>query len=366
MVAEPVHWSERDWTVAPGEILLEALEERGMSQSDLARRMGRPIKTINEIANGKAAITPDTAIQLELSLGIAADVWNNLESTYRSDLARARSERELEAFASWASAFPVRDLERHDLIQAGGGKAGRVAALLAYFRVSTPSAWDQHWLAPRAAFRSSPAYESSPYAAAAWLRWGELAAQGIETRPFDPQRFRDALEEVREITARDFALVRETVQELCASSGVAFVVTPELTGTHVSGAARWLASDKAILQVSLRYKTDDQLWFSFFHEARHLLEKRRVDYVDGDAESELEGDRAEQDADRFARDILIPPTDYLEFVRGGVFTPAVVRSFAKAQGIAPGIVVGRLQRDKHVPRGRLNNLKRRLQPGATK
>src|SRR6185312_7830290 len=349
MAAEPTSWSERDWTVAPGEILLEALEDRNMSQSDLARRMGRPIKTINEIVNGKAAITPDTAIQLELSLGISADVWNNLEATYRSDLARARSQRELAGFGSWASEFPVKDLERHGLIETSGGLAGSVAALLAYFRVSTPSAWEQHWLTHGAAFRSSPAFESSPYASAAWLRWGELAAEAIETQPFDPGRFRDALGEIRELTARDFALVREAVQDLCASGGVAFVVTPELTGTHVSGAARWLASDKAILQVSLRHKTDDQLWFSFFHEARHLLEKRRSDFIDSDARAQRDKDRAEEDADRFARDILVAPADYEEFVRDGIFTADAVRSFAKAQRVAPGVVVGRLQRDEHVP-----------------
>ena len=53
----------------PGETLAETLEEIGMSQSDLARRMGRPLKTINEIVQGKAAITADTALQLER-------VWN--------------------------------------------------------------------------------------------------------------------------------------------------------------------------------------------------------------------------------------------------------------------------------------------------
>lgn len=80
MAAEQTTW-RRDWTAAPGEVLVEALEERGMSQSELARRMGRPTKTINEIANGKAAITPETAIQLELTLGITAAFWNNLEAT---------------------------------------------------------------------------------------------------------------------------------------------------------------------------------------------------------------------------------------------------------------------------------------------
>ena len=42
----------------PGETLLEILEDRGMSQAELAERTGRPKKTINEIIKGKAALTP--------------------------------------------------------------------------------------------------------------------------------------------------------------------------------------------------------------------------------------------------------------------------------------------------------------------
>ena len=64
-----------DYTVSPGESLLETLETLGMSQTELARRTGRPIKTINEIIQAKAAITPETAIQLERVLGVPASYW---------------------------------------------------------------------------------------------------------------------------------------------------------------------------------------------------------------------------------------------------------------------------------------------------
>lgn len=360
MAAEPTAWQQRDWSVAPGEILLEALQDRGMSQSDLARRMGRPIKTINEIVNGKAAITPDTAIQLELVLGISAGFWNNLEASYRAGLARGRSEKELATHASWAAEFPVQDLVRHNLIQRTSTKAEKVAALLAYFRVSTPDAWEQYWLVPRASFRASPAYASSPHAAAAWLRWGEITAADIDTAPFDAQKFSEVLNEIRELTRRDLALVHQRLQDLCASAGVAFVVTPEFKGTHVSGAARWLTADKAIIQLSLRYKTDDQLWFSFFHEARHLLGRKRVDFIDDENSDQ---DEDEQHADRFARDTLIPPGDYAEFIARRTFTSTAVRDFAKQQRIAAGIVVGRLQRDGYLPSSHLNDLKKRMRPG---
>src|SRR3954463_10606056 len=108
MAAEQTTW-QRDWTVAPGEILVEVLEERGLSQSELARRMGRPTKTINEIVNAKAALTADTALQLEFVLGVSAAVWANLEARYRQHLAEERVLAGFEKHEAWLKAFPLRD-----------------------------------------------------------------------------------------------------------------------------------------------------------------------------------------------------------------------------------------------------------------
>lgn len=361
MAIERFAW-QPDWAVAPGEILLEALQDRGMSQSELARRMGRPVKTINEIANGKAAITPDTAIQLERALGISATFWNNLESAYREHLARERARQELEDAAAWADAFPINDLVRHNLLERGPTKGDTLAGLLRYFAVASPRAWESQWLAPAVSLRESPAFASSPHAVAAWLRWGEITAADIETKPFDAKRFREALHEIRGLTRREpFAQIVARVQEICASAGVALVLTPELGKTRLSGAARWLSPDKAIIQLSLRHKSDDHFWFSFFHEAAHVLRRKREAFVDAaDAERE-DADKEEQAADRFARDSLISPSDYVDFVAARSFTSEAVRHFAKQQGIAPGIVVGRLQREHLLDRSHLNDLKKSIQ-----
>ncbi len=365
MAAEPTTW-QHDWAVAPGEILLEALEERGMSQSDLARRMGRPTKTINEIVNRKAAITPDTAIQLELTLGITAAFWNNLEASYRAHLARERAEKELATHASWAAAFPIKDLVKNGLIEPATANASKVAAVLRYFQVGSPDAWNTQWTAEPTAYRKSPAFASSPFASAAWLRWGEIVAADIDTAPFDAQRFREALDEIRGLLRRDFPMIRQRVVDLCASSGVALVITPELSGTHLSGAARWLASDKAIIQLSLRHKTDDQFWFSFFHEARHLLGRKKVDHVDGTGDNGLHpiGDPDEEEADRYARDKLIPPDRYADFVVAADFSEDAIRAFAKHHELPPGIVVGRLQHDYRLDRSHLRGLKKAILPAA--
>ncbi len=146
--------------------------------------------------------------------------------------------------------------------------------------------------------------------------------------------------------------------ELCASAGVAVVLTKEIRNAGVSGAVRWISKDKALIQLSLKYKTHDQLWFTFFHEAAHILlhGKRQVfiEYGISKATNEEE----EEEASVFAGDILIP-TAYqhrLPYLK----TRAEISAFAQSIGITPGIVVGRLQHDNLVYPSAFNDLKRKV------
>lgn len=351
-----------DWAVVPGEILLEALQDRGMTQAELANRMARPPKTINEIIKGKAAITPDTAIQLERTLGISAAFWSGLEARYREHIARQAAQAQLVADANWAEEFPLADLVRHGLIRRASSGAERLSELLSYFRISGPVAFDRHWLDPHAAFRSSPAFMASPKVVAAWLRWGEIEAAKVEKLPpYDARGFREVLVRIRAMTRREpFMQTLNRVKALCASAGVVLVLTPEFKGTHLSGATRWIGG-RPVIQLSLRHKSDDHFWFTFLHEAGHVLNSpRRRDYVDSaDVDLAADGDADEEEANRFARDMLITPKLYAGFVEAGDFTEAAITAFAKEQGIPSGVVVGRLQRDGKVsPASYLNRLKK--------
>jgi HTH-type transcriptional regulator/antitoxin HigA len=351
-----------DWAVPPGEILLEALQDRRMSQSELARRMARPVKTINEIVNGKAAITPETAIQLERTLGISARFWTGVEAAYRDSIAQQEAQRELEVNASWIDDFPIADLVKHRQIKRGSSKAETLANLLSYLGVGSPVAFDRHWLGSAAAFRSSPAFLASPKAVAAWLRWGERQAATIEVAPFDPQRFKEVLRQIRPLTRREpFMQVFKRIQDMCAEAGVVVLLIPELTGTHLNGATRWIGG-KPLIQLSLRHKSDDQFWFTFFHEAGHILAgSKHQEFLDpADAESTHQSDDDEVVADGFARNILLAPAAYESFIQEADFSATAVRGFAQEQQIAAGIVVGMLQRDKMILPQQLQHLKKRI------
>jgi HTH-type transcriptional regulator/antitoxin HigA len=351
-----------DWSVAPGDLLVEALEERGMTQAELARRIGRPLKTISEIANGKASITPDTAIQLERALGISASFWNGLETRYREAVALERSRRALESEVGWLSNFPMSELISRGLIPAGRQASDRLAALLSFFGVADPAAWQVNWERSAGSYRLAKAYKSDEYALATWLRWGEKEAERVQTRVFSAARFESVAREARGLSRLTvLAMATERLRDLAADAGVVVVVVPELPGARVSGAARWLRSDRALIQLSLRYVSDDQFWFSFFHEAGHLLRsKGRVDYVEDLDSGDDNVD--EQFADSYARDLLLPPASYGRFVAAKEFSADAVEAYADAEGLSAGIVVGRLQRDALVPKTQLNHLKRRYVP----
>jgi plasmid maintenance system antidote protein VapI len=331
-----------------------------MTQTELSQRLDRPLKTVNEIINGKAAITSDTAIQLERVLGISARFWSALETVYRDALARDHANRALEDEAPGLNEFPVADMVRHSLIERGQSKASTLENLLAFFGVSSLSALDR--LSAAASYRSSPAFQASPRAVAVWLRWGEILASNEEVPTFDADRFRAALDEIRPLTRREpFDRTFEKAQAICARAGVVLLVVPELSGARLSGAARWVAGIP-VIQLTLRYKTNDQFWFTFFHEAGHLLSRsRRRDFVD--TPDAVEAERATKDdeervANQFARDLLLSPDSYTTFVEAGDFTRESVRRYASEQNVAPGIVVGRLQRDGHLDKSKLQDLKR--------
>lgn len=347
-----------DTVSPPGETLAEVLELRGMSQSELAERMGRPKKTVNEIVQGKASITAETALQLEKVLGIPAAFWTMREQNYRESIAR---NLELEGFSresNWLDEIPYRAMVKLGWITGHKNKAFQLEELLRFFGVASPTSWSDLWTA-HPAFRHSPTFRSDPGAIAAWLRKGEIEASKQSSLDFNISVFRNVLMRIRSLTREMSANFGDFLKEQCSSAGVCIVFVQEIPGTRVWGATRWLSPSRALIQLSLRYKTDDHFWFTFFHEAGHILLHGRRDVFLEDEDTP--SDQKEKEADGFAREWLIPEIKYRAFRRRGSFSCAAASRFAHELGIAPGIVVGALQHDKLMERFECNHLKKTLE-----
>ncbi|MBO0801664.1 MAG: helix-turn-helix domain-containing protein [Nocardiopsaceae bacterium] len=349
---------DTDYAVPPGETLRELLEEQGLTQRDLARRADLTPKHVNKLLQGMVPLSADVAMRLERVTGTPARIWNRLEADYRSDLQRLRSQRDLSADVMWTMDFPVAELVKREILPAEpSDKVGRLEQVLAFFGVASPSAWRDVYADLTCAFRTSKTFETKPGALAAWLRLGEIAARDVYCEPFNRKKLEEALPTFRELTKEGADTFVDRVRDLCASCGVAVVFVRELSGTRASGVTRWLTPTKALIQLSLRYKTDDHLWFTFFHEIGHVLKHGKTD-VWIEATSRAVDDPKEAEADRFSRDMLIPPRAAAELPR--LKTEESVRRFAQRIGVSPGVVVGRLQHDELWAHSRGNRLKRPL------
>lgn len=330
----------------PGETLREALESLEMSQSQLAQRTGMSTKHINQIIQGQAALTHDTAILLERTTGVPARFWNSLEAQYRDHLARKNERDALALHHEWLAKMPLPALRKLKRITATARDPGtQLQQLLQFFGVSSVEAWREVWAEPAAAFLQSAAFTADAGAVAAWLRLGEIEAAKVACRPYDRGRLRELLPELRGLTVLEPQEFWPLLVERCASVGVAVVVVPEVPGARASGATRWISPNKAIVQLSNRGKRNDKFWFAFFHELGHVvLHGKRDVFVERNIGHDGGRLTQEGEANGFARELLIPNSYSQDLAR--VRTHADARDLAERLGIAVGIVAGRIQYER--------------------
>ena len=285
----------------PGDTLAEILAIKGISQPSLAMRMGRPIKTINEIIKGKAAIMPETAIQLERVLGTEAAFWLEREKNYRLELAEIDEAETILNTKDWVDNFPLAAMKKLQWLNYENNALSKAASLYSYFGVSGQEPYYNYYhnKVYQVAYRMSTSSGKNPYAVSAWLKQGEHQADKINAATYDLLNFKSALQEIKSIMAKQPENFFSLLQSICAAVGVKVVYTPSLPKTNLHGSTRWL-KDNPLIQLSNLYSRNDIFWFTFFHEAGHIVKHGKRDvFVEGLGFSQEELIK-EQEADEFA------------------------------------------------------------------
>lgn len=351
----------RPTTVSPpGVTIADLLEEKGIRQNELATRMGVSAKFVNEIVSGKAVITPATALALERALGAPASFWLTREAHYQESKARTVEYAVMEASVPWLKDIPHRDMLKFGWIRDCPTKAALVGECLNFFGVASTSAWQAQYVeaTSAAAYRMSSRVAAHHGAVAAWLREGERQGARMECAEFDRERLLEAIGWSRSLTLIDEpSEFVPPLTERFANCGVAVVIVRAPKYCPVSGAVRWLTPNRALIQLSFKYLRNDNFWFTFFHECGHiLLHSKKLLFLEG---AEIDG-QDEKEADKFAADNLIPPDEWATF-EPLKLSEAVIRDFASRIGVAPGIVLGRLQNEERLPWSSLNHIKVKYQ-----
>lgn len=341
------------WASPPGETIEAALQERGLSASDLVGPLQMPLDEINDLLNGQISITISIAHVLESLIGGSAEFWIARDAQYHDDSERVAADQ-------WSKDFPITQMARLGWIQSPSDWHERINACLSFFDISNVAEFNERYelLVDHAHYRTSETFPIDTAAAAAWYRACELVADEIEMgASFSPTGFREALVQARRLTwtRRPQVFIPE-LTKLCANSGVLVSVVRALGGLPVSGAARTYRG-APMIQLSARYLSDDHFWFTFFHEAGHVmlhsLETPFLDFDDvQDGATEVS---VESEANSFASSMLVGDCG----LRINSYSHKAILDLAKMVGVAPGIIVGQLQHSGIIPRNYLNKLKRR-------
>ena len=327
-----------DYAVSPGDFIQEWLEENDVNAAELARRLDVTPKHVSELLSGKAPLSAALSIALERVTGTPAKLWNRTEAIYREDLARLAECENLEAQYDEAKLFPLSYLRKFGFLTATAkDKVGTVRELLQLLRIGDLGAVEATWLNPKVAYRKTKLNTDKSYEQAMWLALGEYAARSEELPDFDREGLEGLLPKLRSLTAEPNPVESlDKVKELLNEVGVAFALIPPIPGFGVYGATRWIA-EHPLVQLSVRGKSDDQLWFTLFHELGHvLLHGHKTLFVQGSEGKE------ENEADNFASTTLIPQ-EYADRIPTHR-SIAAIQELADELGIAPSIVLGQAQR----------------------
>lgn len=353
-----IHNFNPDWTSSPGETILDILEERKISLTDFAQQMGQTLAESKALVEGRTALTIGNARKLEEYFGASVQFWMTRDYQYRQDFAKLQLEIEQR---SWLKELPVSDMIKFGWIWPVPHPKDEVTAFLDFFGVDSISDWKESLskLEAQVAFKLSQTYDSQPASLLAWLRQGEIEANKISCSSWNKEEFRKSLGKIRKLTRiKDPNLFLPKLKDLCSACGVAVAIVRSPSGCRASGAARFISSDKALIMLSFRYLSDDHFWFSFFHEAAHLvLHDEKNLHLEGD---DIPKTDLEMEANQFAENFLIPLEYHSSLIKIPANYKAIIK-FANKIGISPGIVVGQLQRKKILGYSQMNFLKRRFE-----
>ncbi len=348
----------------PGDTIQEHIDYIGMSQAELAERLGRSVPKLNELIKGKAPITKETATKLEYVLGVPASFWLNLERTYQDELLEIEQMEHLEQCQEWVSSFPLAKMKSFGLLPNTRKKPELADSLLKLFRVASPTQWSDIYIGSSLAFKIELRHTTEPQAISVWLRLGELQADKINVEAYNKKELRNNLDQIQDIAYQHSDTWLEELQTLCASCGVALVYTPCIAKAPIYGATRWIKNNSVpLIQITDRQKDYNAFWFTFYHELAHILKHGKKDiFIDG-IESIKPDKEKEEEADAFAARMLLSEKERNELFQYPNFDRELILELSKKFKKHPGIIVAQVQRQyNHLYKNvHLNSLKTKVE-----
>lgn len=356
--------------ICPGETIKELLEINYYTQQNLADKLNMDLKTVNEILNGKAPITVDTALKLELIFGVDASFWNNLEFNYRKELKMYEEyetiQREYESIKEI-----YKEMVKRNLVDNEKDISKIVKNFKKFMEITSLKNLQEEYA--RIACRQVNT-KFNYINLMVWLQIGLRKARNYNLNKYSKDKIVSKLDVIRELTlSENQESAREKLKEICNECGIILFYEKDINNTAIYGVAKWLDSKTPFIQMSDRGKNEATFWFLFMHELGHIIEGRKKNvFIDSennpkynDEDIAILKECEELKADKFARNTLIPEKEYklfLKRINNQSLNEKNIIDFAKQIKISPCLVAGRLKYDLNIYNNKiLNSFNRKIE-----
>ena len=340
-----------DLLIHPGETISDLLEERGMTQKELAQRAGVSEAFLSDVIHGKKDISKGLAMGLEYAFGVPGSFWLNLQANYDAELLSLREEETVkeEEKRVLVSIHEIVDfLKKRSIVAEEWTWEQTVIGLRKLFQVSSLTGLKT--LAPAGAFRMSDKAAVNPDVLGAWLCLCKVqrSDRRIESG-FESERVDALVSEIKKIMLTSRGNLQKSLADLFAQYGIDFSIVHNFRGAPVHGYIACKEDGTYQMVLTLRGAFADIFWFSLFHELGHIVNgdvSKMGSFIDAQYSKDS---RKEKAADAFASNVLLEQKSYEQFVKKGSFSYSSIREYAQTQNVPPYVVIGRLQKEEIIP-----------------
>ncbi len=343
----------------PGYYIADIIEDMEISQAEFAIRVGTTAKTISQLINGHANISNDLAKKLSAMLGTSVEVWQNLQDTYDRKLIEMQQAKDFDAQAEL-----VKQIDYKYFVDVAGlpeerDRKSKAINLCRYFQVADLRIMLQPDFLVNFRGSSASSSEKNIINSRAWIQTAINISKSMETKPYDSDKLKAYLPELRGMTIKKPEEFLPRMREIFSECGIAFVLLPHLKNSGINGAVKWITEDRVVLAMNNRGLDADKFWFSLFHEIKHVLQQKiKTVFISSTVDKMIDiNNKLETEADKFATNYLISPADYKRLAPSRYTSDDEIIKFAETIGIHPGIVAGRLQHEGIIAQNRCSKLK---------
>jgi HTH-type transcriptional regulator/antitoxin HigA len=352
---------EPDWASPPGATIKRVLALREIPFDDFANCLGLDNLELLDLFDGKIRITTQIARILAENIGSSADFWLRRDRIYQEEVSRLTATKKSLAMDEWKRRMPLRSMREFGWVS-NSNRSDPTLEILAFFGCETIPSWQERYAGGlgEIAFRTTFAFEDNPYATLVWLRAGERQVELMDLPTFDKEGFLESLSIVKKISAyKHPSSFLSRLRSVCHRYGVALTTARAPVGCRASGASWITESGNPVIHLSFRHRSDDHFWFTFFHEAAHVVlhGHNHID-LQGRDPSILIKQEDETDANSFAQRLLLSDALQERLSRRKLTTRTII-SAAKESGISAGVIVGQLEKMRMIKPGQFSFLKRR-------